>query len=42
MKTPRVYEQTRKDPRTGLTSTIWSHDKRVVGWKWTGRTQAIQ
>ena len=38
MQGDTLYEQTRKNPRTGFRETIWSHDKHVAGWRRTGRT----
>jgi len=36
-----LYEQTRLNPRTGFRETIWSHDRFVYGWRWTGRRETL-
>jgi len=33
-----VYEQTRKNPRTGFTETIFTHLRKTFGYKFTGKT----
>lgn len=32
-----VHEQERRNPTTGFKETVWSHDRFVEGWRFTGR-----
>jgi len=36
-----VYEQKRKD-KDGFTETIWSFDRFVKGWRFTGRIESTR
>ena len=36
-----VYQQTRENPKTGFNDMVWSYEKNVSGWKFTGITCPI-
>jgi len=33
----KTYQQKRKNPKTGFSEAMWSRDKHVSGWKFTGK-----